>query len=204
MSLFNMGSWIEPTLYVEGKTIYLRPFQMRDFEAWARLRGESRGFLTPWEPTWLDDDLTRPSFRTRVRRYGRDIDMDEAYTFAIFHSHHHALLGGITLGYIRRGVTQAGTLGYWIGAPHARQGYMSDALRACLRFGFQQLKLHRIEAACLPHNQASIRLLEKAGFEREGRARSYLKINGRWWDHILFGITENDHIIPHVKQNFPS
>jgi ribosomal-protein-alanine N-acetyltransferase len=199
MSLFNMGSWIEPHLYIEGDGLYLRPFQMRDFEAWATLREQSRGFLTPWEPTWAEDDLTRPSFRARLRRYSRDIDNDEAYTFAVLRGQDHALLGGITLGQIRRGVTQAGTLGYWIGAPYARHGYMSRALRACLSFGFQHLRLHRIEAACLPHNQASIHLLEKAGFSREGRARAYLKINGQWWDHLLFGITEHDAIIPYVK-----
>lgn len=200
MSLFNLGRWIEPNLFIEGDGIYLRPFQMRDFEAWADLRERSRDFLTPWEPTWAADDHTRPSFRARLRSYGRDIDMDEAYPFVLMRAQDHALLGGITLGQIRRGVTQAGTLGYWIGAPYAQQGYMARGLRACLGFGFRQLKLHRIEAACLPHNGASIALLEKAGFQREGLARSYLKINGRWWDHILFGITEYDHIIPYTKR----
>lgn len=194
-----MSRWSEPNLILEGDGIYLRPFQMRDFEEWADVRASSRAFLTPWEPTWAEDDLTRPAFRVRMRQYARDIDMDEAYSFGIFRRSDHRLLGGITLGQIRRGVTQTGTFGYWIGAPYARQGYMSRALRSCIKFGFQQLKLHRIEAACLPHNEPSIHLLEKTGFQREGLARAYLKINGRWWDHILFGLLEDDCIIPYTK-----
>ena len=96
------------------------------------------------------------------------------------------MLGALTLSNVRRGVAQMATLGYWIGAPFARQGYMTDALQALLPFAFDHLHLHRVEAACLPRNDASIALLRRAGFEQEGLARSYLKINGAWQDHLLF------------------
>jgi ribosomal-protein-alanine N-acetyltransferase len=84
-------------------------------------------------------------------------------------------------------VAQAGTLGYWMGAPHAGQGYMSAALQAVLPFCYDELRLHRVEAACIPRNTPSIRLLEKSGFAREGLAKEYLCINGVWQDHLLFG-----------------
>jgi ribosomal-protein-alanine N-acetyltransferase len=95
-------------------------------------------------------------------------------------------LGGLTLANIRRGVAQAGSLGYWMGLSFVRHGYMTAAVRAVLPFAFASLRLHRVEAACIPTNAASIRLLEKTGFVREGYAREYLCINGVWQDHLLF------------------
>ena len=179
-----------PVIHAEG--IYLRTPQMPDFPAWASLRAVSREFLTPWEPTWPRDDLTRGSFRRRIRRYIRDIREDQAYPFFIFNARDHALLGGLTLSNIRRGVAQACTLGYWIGSLHARQGHMSRAVSAAVPFVFETLKLHRLEAACLPANRASIGLLRKCGFTEEGYARRYLRINGVWQDHLLFAILAED------------
>jgi [ribosomal protein S5]-alanine N-acetyltransferase len=97
-----------------------------------------------------------------------------------------ALVGGLTLANIRRGVAQACSLGYWMGLPFVRHGYMTAAVRAVVPFAFATLRLHRIEAACIPTNAGSIRLLEKNGFVREGYAREYLCINGIWQDHLLF------------------
>jgi ribosomal-protein-alanine N-acetyltransferase len=149
--------------------------------------------LTPWEPTWPVDDLTRSSFRSRVRRNHQEIANDEAYPFLVFRDD-DVLAGGLTLGQIKRGVVQAGTLGYWIGAPYARQGLMSAAVRAVTVYAFASLRLHRIEASCLPHNEASIKLLQRTGFTREGYARSYLRINGVWQDHLLYGLLETDPV----------
>ena len=151
---------------------------MADFAAWAELRETSRKFLTPWEPTWPADDLTRPAFRQRLRRYAEDMRTDQAYPFFLFRTEDNALIGGLALANIRRGVAQAGSLGYWIGAPHIRRGYMTAAVRALVPAAFDVLRLHRVEAACIPTNLASVRLLEKTGFRREGYARSYLCING--------------------------
>jgi ribosomal-protein-alanine N-acetyltransferase len=102
------------------------------------------------------------------------------------------LLGGLTLANVRRGVAQAGSLGYWIGEPYARRGYMAASVRALLPFAFGGLRLHRVEAACIPSNSASIRLLEKSGFTREGYAREYLCINGIWQDHLLYARLKDD------------
>ena len=93
---------------------------------------------------------------------------------------------------VRRGIVQAGTIGYWVGLPHAHRGYMTTALRVLLPSLFGELNLHRIEAACIPSNASSIRVLEKCGFTREGLARRYLCINGIWQDHLLFGLLHED------------
>jgi ribosomal-protein-alanine N-acetyltransferase len=164
----------------------IRVPDMSDYEQWAALRAASRDFLTPWEPLWPANDLTRTAFRSRIRQYWRDIDEDVAYPYFIFDNESEVLVGALTLSNVRRGVAQTGTLGYWIGLPFARQGYMTSAVRLTLEFSFRHLGLHRVEASCLPHNRASIRLLEKCGFEREGLARGYLKIAGEWRDHLLF------------------
>jgi len=167
---------------------------MRDFESWAGLRERSRAFLTPWEPTWPGDDLTRGAFRRRLRRQAQEIENDEGYPFLIFREGDDILLGGLTLGQIRRGVAQGATLGYWMGAPHAGKGFMARAVRAAVTFAFATLRLHRIEASCLPTNDPSIRLLERCGFKREGLARAYLRINGMWQDHLLYAILESDPV----------
>mgnify|MGYP000383301549 CR=1 FL=1 len=177
---------------VQGGGVFLRVPQMSDFEDWAELRAASRGFLVPWEPTWPRDDLTRSAFRRRIRRYWRDVREDVSYPFFVFRSHDNVLLGGLTLSNIRRGVAQTASLGYWLGQPFARRGYMSAAVGAVLPFAFDTLGLHRVEAACLPTNAASIALLRRCGFAEEGYARHYLKINGEWRDHLLFAILAGD------------
>jgi ribosomal-protein-alanine N-acetyltransferase len=178
---------------IEGNGVTLRLPRMGDFESWARLRGESREFLVPWEPVWPEDDLTRAAFRRRLQRYANDRETDLGYSFFVFNGH-GAIVGGLTLNNVRRGVAQAASLGYWMGERHARKGYMSAALAALTPFAHGALRLKRIEAACLPHNAASVRLLEKSGFTREGRARNYLCIAGEWQDHLLFARLASDPV----------
>lgn len=192
MALFRLGPPSEPHHAIRGDGVFLRPLESRDYAAWAELREASRAFLTPWEPTWPADDLTRAAFRRRLRRHAEEMDRDEAYPFIIFRERDDAMVGGLTLGQVRRGVAQTVTLGYWMGAPYAGQGYMSRAVRAAASYAFANLRFHRIEAACLPHNERSMRLLERNGFRREGVARSYLRINGIWQDHILFARLDSD------------
>jgi ribosomal-protein-alanine N-acetyltransferase len=163
-----------------------------DYAEWAAVREKSRDFLTPWEPTWPADDLTRSAFRRRLKRYAEDQRGDLAYAFLIFRSEDGALVGGLTLANIRRGVAQAGSIGYWVGQPFARKGYMTAAVRALIPFCFGTLRLHRLEAACIPDNAASIGLLEKTGFRREGYARGYLCIDGVWQDHLLYARLKDD------------
>ncbi len=186
MAFFRTINFAEPLPSIEGDGVVLRTPQMTDFGEWSALREASRDFLTPWEPTWPSDDLTRGAFRRRIRRYVEDLRSDQGYAFLIIRSADDALVGGLTLANIRRGVAQAGSLGYWMGLPFVRQGYMTAAVRAVIPFAFGTLRLHRLEAACIPTNTASIKLLEKTGFVREGYAREYLCINGTWQDHLLY------------------
>jgi len=192
MALFGLARSADPQPLVRGDGLYLRPAIAADYSAWARLREQSRAFLAPWEPSWPSDDLTRAAFRRRLRRQAEDIAADESFAFLIFESTSDELLGGLTLGGIRRGVAQAATLGYWMGAPHAGKGWMTRAVAAVVRFGFDTLRLHRIEAACIPDNAPSIALLERNGFRREGFARAYLKINDAWRDHVLLALLEGE------------
>ncbi len=168
--------------------VRLRPHRLADFSEWAELRDKSRAFLQPWEPTWPADDLTRAAYRRRLAAYGQDMERGLAYPFLVFRKSDDAMVGGITLSNIRRGVAQMGSIGYWVGREHSRQGYTTDAVRAVSAFAFDRLGLHRIEAACIPTNTASRGVLLKAGFEQEGLARSYLRIDGAWRDHVLFGL----------------
>jgi len=168
-----------------GEGVYLRHPEARDYPAWAHLRGVSRAFLAPWEPTWPEDELTNASFRYKLRRYAHDIRDGKSYPFFVFRDD-HTLVGGATLSQVRRGASQAGTLGYWVGEPHQGRGHTTAAARAVLRFAFEDLGLHRVEAACQPENAPSRAVLAKAGFVEEGRARAYLKIDGAWRDHVLF------------------
>jgi ribosomal-protein-alanine N-acetyltransferase len=192
MAFFRTVSFSEqlPAIVAEGVT--LRAPQNADYSEWAALREASRDFLTPWEPTWPADDLTRAAFRRRIRRYSEDQRSDLAYPFFIFRKSDQVLVGGLTLANIRRGCAQAGSLGYWMGAPYARHGHMTAAVTALIPFAFGTLRLHRIEAACIPANAASIRLLEKTGFRREGFARQYLCIDGVWQDHLLYARLKDD------------
>lgn len=177
---------------LEGSRIVLRPPRMEDWPAWSALRGESREFLTPWEPAWPRDALSQTAFRRRLRQLNRERSAGEAYGLFLVHAGDGTVLGGITLSEIRRGVAQAATLGYWIGQRHARQGYMAEAIATLLPFVFVTLGLHRLEAACVPQNEPSRRLLEKSGFRQEGLARAYLKIDGAWRDHLLFAQLESE------------
>ncbi len=192
MALFRALNSPEPLPPIAGDGVLLRTPQMADYAAWAAVREESRAFLTPWEPTWPTDDLSRSAFRQRMKRYAEDLRTDQAYPFFLFRKQDNTLIGGLALANIRRGVAQAASLGYWIGHSYSRQGYMTAAVRALLPAAFDVLRLHRVEAACIPTNLASVRLLERSGFRREGYARAYLCINAMWQDHLLYARLRSD------------
>lgn len=166
--------------------VMLRPPSLNDFEEWAKLRQASKNFLLPWEPLWSDNEYSKFNFRARIKHYQQQIRNDSGYPFFIFHHEQGHLLGAITASNVRRGVAQMCSVGYWIGKPFARQGYMSEALKTLTDHAFGNLGLHRVEAACLPSNIASIGLLRRNGFAQEGVAAKYLQIAGKWQDHMLF------------------
>lgn len=179
-------------LRLETDRLTLRPPAHADHRNWASLRKESSDFLVPWEPTWARDHLSRKAFTNRVYWANRAVASGTAVPLFLIRRSDETLLGAITLDNIRRGPSQAGTLGYWIGAPYARQGHMSEAIAAVVHHAFHSLDLSRVEAACLPENTASRGLLEKSGFKYEGVAQSYLQINGRWRNHVLYANLRSD------------
>lgn len=163
-----------------------------DFRAWSALRASSIDHLTPWEPSWANDHLTRKAFTNRVYWAQRSVASGTALPLFMFRRSDDVLIGAITLDNIRRGPAQAGTLGYWTGHSHARQGYMQEAIKAVVHYAFTRIDLSRIEAACLPENAASRGLLESCGFKYEGVAQSYLQIDGRWRTHVLYAALRMD------------
>ena len=181
--------YLEP---ISGLSVTLRPPAMSDYARWAELRSLSRPHLQPWEPLWSRDELTRFSYRRRLKAYGQDMRDDHGYYFFVTDRITDTLLGGMTLSNVRRGAAQIATLGYWMGQPFTRRGYMREAVGLVVPFAFRSLRLHRLEAASMPANVASQAVLEKSGFRREGMAQGYLKIAGVWQDHYIYGLTEED------------
>ena len=177
---------------IRTERMVLRLPQHSDYRDWASLRQESAEFLTPWEPSWSAEHLTRKAFTNRVYWSARAAAQESALALFMLRREDQALLGAITLDNIRRGPSQAGTIGYWVGAKYARQGYMTEAVRALVHYAFTELDLSRIESACLPENAASRGVLERAGYKYEGVAQSYLQINGRWRNHVLYANLRND------------
>jgi ribosomal-protein-alanine N-acetyltransferase len=177
---------------IETERMTLRLPQHGDFRAWTTLRDQSAPFLTPWEPVWAADHLSRKAFTNRIYWANRSTSQGTALPLLLIRREDTALLGAITLDNIRRGPSQAGTLGYWIGQAHARQGYMREAILSVVHHAFTVMDLSRVEAACLPENTASRGVLEKCGFKYEGVAQSYLQIAGRWRNHVLYANLRGD------------
>ncbi len=187
-----MGWFVrDPTPVLTGARVVLRAPRSRDFEAWRALRRKSREFLKPFEPRWTEADLNRRAFGTRLYRGRQEAQRGTDYTFLIFErtGKTETLVGGLTISNVRRRAAQYGNLGYWMGEEHAGRGLMTEAVGVVLPFFFDTLGLHRLHAAFLPHNAASRRVLEKNGFREEGYAESYLQIDGKWADHVLFALT---------------
>ena len=177
---------------IETERMTLRLPQHGDFRAWTTLRDQSAPFLTPWEPVWAADHLSRKAFTNRIYWANRSTSQGTALQLLLIRREDAALLGAITLDNIRRGPSQAGTLGYWMGQAHARQGYMREAILSVVHHAFTVMDLSRVEAACLPENAASRGVLEKCGFKYEGVAQSYLQIAGRWRNHVLYANLRGD------------
>lgn len=176
---------------LKGTRVVLRMGEPEDWKNWHTLRDLSRDFLTPWEPRWDSRALEYGHYCGLLKRYAREWRSGEGYAFHIFlqgeAGARGAFMGEIAISCVERGISQTGTLGYWIGMPYAGRGYMREAAGLVCSFAFERLKLHRMEASCLPDNEPSARLLGSLGFEREGYARGYLRIDGQWRDHLLWG-----------------
>lgn len=175
-----------------GGGVYLRPPSWADFDDWVALRRENRAYLKPWEPSWNEDGLSRSFYRTRLAQFKKMIAKDTGYPFYVFRSSDDRLVGACNLTHIMRGSANSVKIGYWIGEHYARNGFARASVRACLRYAFEDIGLHRVEAAVRGENSASIRLLETVGFTHEGTARGLLKIDGEWRDHLIMGKLSTD------------
>ena len=181
----------DPTPVLEGPHVVLRAPRSRDYNQWRAVRRASREFLRPFEPRWTEADLNRQAYAARLWRGRQEARRGTDYSFLIFEKtpNGQMLVGGLTISNVRRRAAQFATLGYWMGEQFAGRGLMTEAVEVLLPYFFDTLGLHRLQAAFLPHNQASRRVLEKNGFREEGYAEHYLQIDGKWADHVLFALT---------------
>ena len=177
----------------QGKNVFLRPPEYKDWQEWSQLRKENMSYLKPWEPTWNIHELERSHFVKRVRFFEKLSINDEAYSFLIFEKPNFQLIGEININNIQRGVVQSCSIGYWISENKMGLGLMREAISLIKKFSFDELELHRIEAACLEKNQRSLNTLKKNHFNIEGFAKKYLKINGKWQDHVLLSCINEKH-----------
>ena len=177
---------------LDTERLYLRAPAQTDYRQWSELRHASKEFLTPWEPTWSPDHLSRKSFSNRVYWSQKNINGGTAIPLFMFRREDDKFVGAITLDNIRHGPAQTGTMGYWIGQPYARHGYMTEALLAMVHYAFSTMDISRVESACLPENVASRGVLEKCGYKYEGVAQAYIQINGRWRTHVLYAALRAD------------
>jgi len=177
---------------LQTERLILRLPATADCTEWVNLRRDSANFLEPWEPVRDGAYLTRRAFQNRVGWAKRLAKERRALNMLIFHRDDGHLVGGITLDNIQAGVSKSCTVGYWMGENFTRQGYMAEALNASVQHAFTVLDISRIQAGCLPENAPSRALLEKSGFKYEGVAQSYLKIAGRWRNHVLYANLRRD------------
>ena len=188
VNLFNRTLTIEKSMYLHGAEVYLHPMRVRDGRDWVKLRNQSRDFIEPFEPLWAQGEIKLEDYRRRRENLLRDMQADRGYGFLMRRRIDDVLLGGLNLYHLRRQAMQCASISYWIGKDYARQSYMKAGLPLLLQFAFNSLKLHRIEAYCLPYNIASFALLKGAGFHEEGMAIKYLRIQGEWQDHLRFAL----------------
>ena len=181
----------KPKLILKTKKVELRAPSYSDFDQWLHLRENSKTFLELWEPKRSSDFFKRSAFNNRVKWAKKSSKAGQSYQFFIFDKF-QTLLGSITIENIRKGPSNAATLGYWLGKEHTGKGFMREALFTIIEFSFNKLNISRLEAATLPENRTSRGLLEKLGFKYEGVGQSYLQINGRWRNHVLYGLLRND------------
>lgn len=167
-----------------GSRVHLALPRRRDERDALALNRQSRTFHAPW--------VTPARTAGQFAHYLARCHAPDFVGLLIRRNEDDALLGSVELSQIVRGRFQSAYLGYQIGAPFARQGYMTEALGLVLDYAFRQLRLHRLEANIQPENAASIALVERLGFHREGYSPRYLKLGGRWRDHQRWAIVAED------------
>jgi ribosomal-protein-alanine N-acetyltransferase len=177
---------------LDGERVSLRPLRVADAPTMVDLYRRNEAYLAPWDPLRPPDFYTL-AYQEREIRAGLEADAgDRGYTCGIVTRATGHLIGRLRLSGVTRGAFQSAYLGYWLDQEHAGRGLMTEAVRLAVGEAFAGLALHRVQAATLPHNLASIAVLTRNGFRREGLALRYLLIAGRWQDHVLFAITAEE------------
>ena len=184
--------WKRQELNINTERCYLRLPNLNDFESWVNLRKKSEDFLSKWEPERDRNFYSMTLFRSRVKWAKNKFNEKKVIHAFIFRREDESLIGAVTLDNVRRGAAQSGSIGYWLGEPFQKKGYMFEAVQALVFYVFKNFDLSRLEAATLPENQASRSLLERAGFKYEGVSQSYLQISGRWRNHVMYALLRND------------
>ncbi|MFX3632789.1 MAG: GNAT family N-acetyltransferase [Candidatus Pristimantibacillus sp.] len=177
---------------MNNNDIYLRYFDRNDVDSLLAFRLRNNDFFQPFEPIRDESYFSLEGQEKEIAACILGVKNEQSYTFGIFLQATDELLGRIALTSVSRGPFQNAYMGYNIDQQHNGKGYGTAAVSLCVTFAFEQLGLHRIQAGVMPRNLPSIRVLEKIGFRQEGLAQKYLKINGKWEDHVLFAITAED------------
>jgi ribosomal-protein-alanine N-acetyltransferase len=180
---------------IVGGGVMLRPLRADDWDAWREIRLRCRDWLEQWEPRpepgSADPALDREAFRARCGAWDRQRHFDSAYGFGLF-LRDGTLIGEVSLGSVQRGPFQMGYIGYWIDEAYAGRGHVPEGVVLIIRYAFEVLQLHRLEAAIVPRNTASRRVVEKLGLRDEGTAVRFLQIQGVYEDHVRYAITAEE------------
>lgn len=177
---------------LSGDRVCLSVPQLKDYHAWEAVRNSNKQFLEPYEPQWGEDALSKEYFKRRLEKQSKEMEGGRGAFFLIHHIDSNKIIGGININNIQYGAAYFASLGYWLDESCLSKGYMNEAARLAIDYAFKVLKLRRLNAACLPDNERSVSLLLKLGFEEEGFAKNYLQINGKWQDHRLFGLVNQE------------
>lgn len=177
---------------MRGVRVVLRPYRLEDFEAWREVRLSNIDWLEHWEPLGPPSDTryTYEEFARAVTESEARARADRGYRFLVWED--GELRGQVALNEISRGAFQNVHIGYWVDGRHAGRGLIPEAVRLLIGYAFTTLRLHRVQAAVIPRNQASTRVLEKVGMRLEGMAARYIQINGVWEDHNVYAITSEE------------
>ncbi len=171
-----------------GERVYIRSFELTDAEEKLAMLIKNKDFFQLYSPTKNEDYYTLEVQKTGIQNLIKEQEEGQRYGFGIFSKDTDALIGSVTLSWIARGALQSCYIGYELDQAQNGKGYMTEAVKLTVDFAFQELQLHRIEAGVMPRNIGSIRVLEKAGFHKEGIAIENVKINGKWEDHQILAI----------------
>ena len=173
-----------------GDRVEIRPFVPEDAEEMLALALANRTHLEPWEPLRDSASFTFEGQRTVLERAVAMREADQGYRFAIVSG--SRIVGAVGLNEVVRGSFQNAYVGYWVAGDATGRGYATAGVRLVVDFAFEEARLHRVQAAVMPRNAASMRVIEKLGFRREGEALRYLRIAGAWEDHLIFAVTSEE------------